>query len=73
MKDLENKIELIEMEMQFLTNKAYSYSQYGRYPDENDWVEIIKLLQEWNNKRYQSIILKELLEESSNNSKYAGG
>ncbi len=67
MEEIKIEIECLEDEMQKLTNKVYSYSEYGRYPNESDWLEIISLLNQWSNKRQQLIALKECLSAIINN------
>lgn len=61
MEELKIQIEVLESEMQSLTNKVYDYSNYGRYPSENDWLQIIILLKQWADKRQQLIALKDCL------------
>jgi hypothetical protein len=69
MGEIKIQIESLESEMQVLTNKVYGYSQYGRYPSESDWLEIIVLLNEWSNKRQQLIALQECLSAIVNNAR----
>ena len=59
--EIKIQIDVLETEMQDITNKIYGYSQYGRYPDEKDWLEIIVLLNKWSEKRQQLIALKDVL------------
>ena len=61
MDEIKIQIDVLEMEMQDITNKVYGYSQYGRYPDEKEWLEIIVHLNKWSEKRQQLIALKDVL------------
>ena len=69
MEEIKIQIECLESEMQALTNKVYGYSQYGRYPSDSDWLEIMSLLNEWANKRQQLIALQECLSAIVNNAR----
>lgn len=67
MEEIKIQIDCLKTEMQTITNKVYGYSQYGRYPSESDFLEIISLLNEWSNKRQQLIALDECLSAINNN------
>ena len=70
MEEIKIQIEVLEMEMQSLTNKVDDYSRYNRSPNENDYIEIIKLLENWAGKRQQLIALEEVLNTINSNAKY---
>ena len=69
MEEIKIQIECLESEMQTLTNKVYGYSEYGRYPSDSDWLEIISLLNNWSNKRQQLIAFQECLLAIVNNAR----
>lgn len=68
MEEIKISIEIIETEMQDITNKVDDFSRYGRSPNENDYLEIIKMLNNWANKRQQLLILKNVLAAIISNS-----
>ena len=69
MEEIKIQIECLESEMQTLTNKVYGYTEYGRYPSDSDWLEIISLLNNWSNKRQQLIAFQECLLAIVNNAR----
>lgn len=61
MDEIKISIEVIKSEMFDLEAKAIKYSEYGRCPNTDDWVEIRFILNKWEEKRQQLIALEEVL------------
>ena len=61
MEEIKIQIEVLQSEMQSISNKVDDFSRYGRSPNEKDYLEMIRLLNAWSNKRQQLIILKDVL------------
>ena len=60
MEEIIIQIGVLELELQGLENSVDDFSRYGRSPNEKDYLEMIRLLNTWSNKRQQLIALNEV-------------
>ena len=61
MEEIIIQIEVLELELQGLENSVDDFTRYGRSPNEKDYLEMIRLLNTWSEKRQQLLALNEVL------------
>ena len=67
MEELKITIEILLTDKQDLQNKVVSFSQYGRYPSDDDFMEIHSLLENWFQVKHAIECLTELQSEIKKN------
>ena len=61
MEEIIIQIEVLELELQGIENSVDDFTRYGRSPNEKDYLEMIRLLNTWSEKRQQLLALNEVL------------
>ena len=69
MEEIIIQIEVLELELQGLENSVDDFTRYGRSPNEKDYLEMIRLLNTWSEKRQQLLALNEVLWAIKSNKK----
>lgn len=69
MEEIIIQIEVLELELQGLENSVDDFTRYGRSPNEKDYLEMIRLLNTWSEKRQQLLALYEVLWAIKSNKK----
>ena len=69
MEELEIQIDVLKAEIQGLENSVDDFSRYGRSPNEKDYLDMIRLLDVWSQKRQQLLALNEVLGAIKSNKK----
>ena len=61
MEELQISIDVLKEEKTFLENKVDDFSRYGRSPNDNDYEQIIQMLDQWDKIRYKIECLEQCL------------